>query len=246
MSFLHAYGWNLKEDQRSKRLERHWTLQITQGWCFYYSDVSWRCCYHRQGVCHENGPCAILGLQASMALNLVTPGDNGDCLQVHSLTTKTLVDNNPDVFSGLGLYPNEYQIKFRDDIQLVIQPPRRVTPILHDALKKKLGEMLMNGVITNVEKPTKWVKILFIQLDGSLRLCLDPKDLDCCIERELFQIPTFEEIVSSLVGVEWGGGRRSSALLTKRIHIGRWNWMTSLYIHHTFWKVPVPQNAVWN
>lgn len=57
----------------------------------------------------KSGPSAILGLHASMALNLVTPRDNGDCL--HSLTAKKLVDNNPDDFSCLGLYPDEYHLK---------------------------------------------------------------------------------------------------------------------------------------
>jgi len=36
--------------------------------------------------------------------------------------------------------------------------------------------------------------------DGSLRLCLDPKQLDENIWREHFQIPTFEEVTTQLAG----------------------------------------------
>ena len=39
--------------------------------------------------------------------------------------------------------------------------------------------------------------------DGSLLLCLDPKDLNKVIRREHFQIPTFEDVVSRLRGKKY-------------------------------------------
>ena len=52
------------------------------------------------------------------------------------------------------------------------------------------------------DKPTEWVNSLVIveKKDGSLRLCLDPKDLNIVIRREHFQISTFEDVVSRLRG----------------------------------------------
>ena len=36
--------------------------------------------------------------------------------------------------------------------------------------------------------------------DGSLRICLDPRDLNKAIKREHYQLPTFDEIASRLTG----------------------------------------------
>ena len=36
--------------------------------------------------------------------------------------------------------------------------------------------------------------------DGSLRICLDPRDLNKVIKREHYQLPTFDEIASRLTG----------------------------------------------
>ncbi|GFO32908.1 retrovirus-related pol polyprotein from transposon 297-like protein [Plakobranchus ocellatus] len=69
-------------------------------------------------------------------------------------------------------------------------------------LKKKLKEMEENGIIEVVDEPTEWVHNLAIaqKPDGSLQLCLDPKALNKNIKREIFEIPTFEQIVPQLGG----------------------------------------------
>ena len=66
----------------------------------------------------------------------------------------------------------------------------------------KIEQMLKLGVIIPVEKPTDWVNGLVIteKKDGSLHLCLDPKNLiiKADIKRETFEIPTFQDIVTRL------------------------------------------------
>jgi hypothetical protein len=62
--------------------------------------------------------------------------------------------------------------------------------------------MAQQGVIEHVDRPTEWVNSLVVaeKRDKSLRLCLDPKQLNNSIRREHFQIPTFEDIVTRLGG----------------------------------------------
>ncbi|GFN76078.1 retrovirus-related pol polyprotein from transposon 297-like protein [Plakobranchus ocellatus] len=69
-------------------------------------------------------------------------------------------------------------------------------------LKKKLKEMEENGIKEVVDEPTEWVHNLVIaqKLEGSFRLCLDPKALNKNIKSEIFEIPTFEQIVPQLGG----------------------------------------------
>ena len=50
------------------------------------------------------------------------------------------------------------------------------------------------------DEPTDWIHNLVIaqKQDGSLRLCLDPKELNNSIKREHSEIPTFEQISEQL------------------------------------------------
>ena len=59
-------------------------------------------------------------------------------------------------------------------------------------------------------------------MDGSLRLCLDPKDLNSVIRQEHFQIPTFEDVVSRL------GGK---------------TYFTVLHQKDSYWQVPLNEES---
>ena len=86
--------------------------------------------------------------------------------------------------------------------QPVVDPPRRVPQALYEPLREKLKKLEEQGVIASVDEPTDWVNSLIIteKRDGSLRLCLDPKQLNKNIRREHFQIPTFTEVSTQLGG----------------------------------------------
>ena len=62
--------------------------------------------------------------------------------------------------------------------------------------------MERNGVIKRIKGPTDWVNSLVIveKPDRSLRICLDPRDLNKAIKREHYQLPKFDEIASRLTG----------------------------------------------
>ena len=73
---------------------------------------------------------------------------------------------------------------------------------LRESLKIKLDSMEEQGVIKKVDKPTEWVHNLVIveKKDKSLRICLDPRNLNICVKREHYQIPVLEDITSQLSG----------------------------------------------
>ncbi|GFS12730.1 Pol polyprotein [Elysia marginata] len=118
------------------------------------------------------------------------------------LTKQDLQEKFKDVFEDVGSYNTQYHIQLKEEAVPVIQPPRRVPPAIMPELKKKLKEMEDNGIIEPVNEPTEWVHNLVIaqKPDGSLRLCLDPKVLNKNIKREIFEIPTFEQIIPQLGG----------------------------------------------
>ena len=67
---------------------------------------------------------------------------------------------------------------------------------MQDRFKAELSHLETLGIIEKVSKPTEWVNSIVIvdKPDGSLRLCLDPRNLNKCIKRPHHPIPTFNDV----------------------------------------------------
>ncbi|KAL9951280.1 hypothetical protein ACROYT_G043918 [Oculina patagonica] len=105
----------------------------------------------------------------------------------------SLLDEFQDVFEGLGCVEGEYNIKLKANSLPTIQPQRNVPLRLLDKLKVTLNDLERNDIIAKVEELVEWVRNLVIveKPNNSLRLCLDPPDLNEAIEREDFKPPSF-------------------------------------------------------
>ena len=57
-------------------------------------------------------------------------------------------------------------------------------------------------MLKRVDEPTDWVHNLVIveKKNGTLCLCLDPRDLNKVVKREHYKIPTADEVSSNLSG----------------------------------------------
>jgi len=117
------------------------------------------------------------------------------------LTKEELLEKFPTVFTGLGRL-GTYHITLNDSHQPVINPPRQIPHSLKAKLQQALEWNVQTGVLKKVDQATDWVSNLVVveKKDGSLRLCLDPKDLNKAIKREHYKIPTMEEIAAEFAG----------------------------------------------
>lgn len=108
----------------------------------------------------------------------------------------------PEVKDKLSSIPFTHEIKLQKDYVPVINAPRRIPVALRDKLRAELSRMQDLGVIESVSEPTEWVNSIVVvgKPDGKLRVCLDPKDLNKCIMRELYQLPTREDIFANMSG----------------------------------------------
>ena len=115
---------------------------------------------------------------------------------------KHIFDEFADVFKGLGCYPHDHHIVTDPSVSPVIHPPRRVPLSIQPKLKRQLDNMERLGVISKCEEPTDWVNSLLTveKKDKSLRLCLDPRDLNMAIKRQHYAIPSCEDVLSRLHG----------------------------------------------
>ena len=147
----------------------------------------------------------LLGLESCLALELITLNGKVEQigLDVDEVQQRPAILNKfRDVFEGLGCVGGEYTIKLKANSQPTIQPQRNVPLRLRDKLKATLDDLERKDIITKVEEPVDWVSNLVIveKANNTLRLCLDPPDLNQAIEREDFKPPSFETISNTLNG----------------------------------------------
>ena len=85
----------------------------------------------------------------------------------------------------------------------IIHASRRAPVQLCDKIQAELDRMVKLDVIKLVTEPTDWVSSItyVMKADGSLRVCLDPKDLNRALKRGQHHIPTMEEIGHKFSGM---------------------------------------------
>ena len=87
------------------------------------------------------------------------------------------------IFSGVGRFPIEpVDIVLSEDNEPVQKPAHRVPVAMKEKLRKELQSMVKAGIISKLDRntPTPWLNsyVIVKKPNGSLRICLDPKDLN--------------------------------------------------------------------
>lgn len=151
-------------------------------------------------ISDTNGP-VIFGLPVCNALGLVKLNcaintSHGEKPKVNIESLDDLKLKYPDRFTGIGKFPGVHKLTLIDNTTPVIHPPRRAPIQLRENIKAELDRMVSLDVIRPVEEPTDWVSsITYVRKrDGTLRICLDPKDINAVLKRGQHHIPTLEEL----------------------------------------------------
>ena len=114
------------------------------------------------------------------------------------------INIDPDVFQDIGLLKTDpVKIKLKpESVPYHVSVARRIALPLVPLVEKELKRMEMNGVISKVTKPTEWCApiVATMKKTGDVRLCVDLRKLNQCVERETFIIPAIEDIISKLSG----------------------------------------------
>ena len=157
----------------------------------------------------------ILGLEATDKLNII---------QILGVEAEKVYSQYPEIFEELGCIGEPHHIELDPTVKPVIQPPRRVPFAMKGRIKEELDRMEQLGVIEKQEGPTDWVSSMVVveKPDKSLRICMDPKDLNKAVKREHFVMPTVEEITAELDGAEF---------------------FTKLDAQSGFWQIPLDEES---
>lgn len=149
----------------------------------------------------------ILGLKSCVDLNLIKKVNEIELETLPILDDKERCMNEyVEQFKGLGKFVKKHKIDLKEDSEqyAVVKPPRRVPLKIRENLKTTLNQLVKLKIIEKVDEPRMWVHNMVIveKLNGDLRICLDPKNLNKCIKQNKYLIPTVEDISMKLYGAK--------------------------------------------
>ena len=159
---------------------------------------------------HKTRPIEITQMkQAQQTAEPVLPHIkwNTDSIQLNGKTHKLpitkeyILKEYHDVFKGVGTLPGgPYHIRLKEQYRPVQHPPRSVPIAMQTTYKAELDRLTKEGIITEVKEHTEWINSIVpvMKPNGSLRLCLDPKDLNKVIERNQWYSRTIDDILPEL------------------------------------------------
>ena len=110
-----------------------------------------------------------------------------------------------DCFGEIGCMKQTHHITTDPTVPPVVNPSRRIPISLQEKLHTEIQRMLKLGIIVAVDEPTDWVSnvVAVEKPDGTIRLCLDPKDLNKAVKRPHFVHPTTEEILARMTNARY-------------------------------------------
>lgn len=159
------------------------------------------------------GP-AIIGLPAAETLKLVTmhcsimtdqPHDTDKTTKACMRTTTDLIRLYPDQFDKIGNLPGEARLHLKEEAVPFIDPPRKFPIHTKETIQKELDKMCAMGVIRPVREHSDWCSSLTTatKADGTLRICLDPRNLNKGLRRCPHKMKTTEEVTHLFHGAQY-------------------------------------------
>ncbi|CAB3987537.1 Hypothetical predicted protein, partial [Paramuricea clavata] len=120
------------------------------------------------------------------------------------LTKEYLLEEYSDVFTGVGCFPGDpYHIEMIPDAVPVQHAPRQVPIQLQTPYKDELDKLVESGILSEVQNEyTPWVNSTVVtqKPNGTIRLCLDPRDLNKVIKRNPYYVRTIDDVIPKVSG----------------------------------------------
>ena len=152
--------------------------------------------------------------------NSSNKGSNKQSLSITDLplTQEKVESTYADVFQGLGKFPGEpYKLRLKPDAVPAKHRPRKVPVHLQEAFHEEVERLVKIDVLEPVTEPTEWVNSFVVvekvidssnahsphhSIKKSIRLCIDPKDLNETLEREPYYSRSIDELFSMFAGAK--------------------------------------------
>ena len=171
-----------------------------------------QCCMHVHQPTSQ-----VCKLGESLALRKVKHPHNGKTsVSRFPLTKQEILSQYSGCFEGIGHFPGDpYKFHLKPDHKPARHAPRKVPVHLEAAFKEEIESLVKQGILEEVKEHTDWVNSLIVEKDTGnhhvpnhtvkkkLRICLDPRDLNEALEKELYYTHSTGEITTKFPETEW-------------------------------------------
>ena len=148
----------------------------------------------------------------SLALRKVKHPHNGrTSVNRLQLMKQDILSQYSSCFGGIGHFPGD---PYKFHLKPAQHAPRKVPIHLESAFKEEIESLVKQGILEEVKEHTDWVNSYVIvekdtgnhhspnhTVKKKLRICLDPRDLNEALERELYHTRSVDEITAKLQGM---------------------------------------------
>ena len=143
---------------------------------------------------------ALIGLPTLRDLDIISDNSIHNISSQHIHTDNDWLRKYPSVFNGLGKIGTPISLKLKDNACPRAVPNRHIPLAERVELKNELDRLVKTGVIVKDDDPCEWSSpiVRVRKPDGSLRICLDPQNLNECLIRNRCEIPTTTEIFARI------------------------------------------------
>ena len=153
----------------------------------------------------------VCKLGESLALRKVkTPHNGKTSVSRFPLTKQEILSQYSGCFEGIGRFPGDpYKFHLKPDHKPARHAPRKVPVYLEAAFKEEIESLVKQGILEEVKEHTDWVNSYVIvekdtgnqhvpnhTVKKKLRICLDPRDLNEALEKELYHTHSTGEITT--------------------------------------------------
>ena len=172
---------------------------------------------HLESCMHVHQPVSqVCKPGESLALRKVKHPLNGrTSVSRLPLTKQDILSQYSGCFEGIGHFPGDpYKFHLKPDHKPARHAPRKVPVHLETAFKEEIESLVKQGILEEVKEHTDWVNSYVIvekdtgnhhssnhTVKKKLRICLDLRDLNEALERELYHTRSVDEITAKLQGM---------------------------------------------
>ena len=140
-----------------------------------------------------NGFTCLLGLSTITKMKLININDD-------KFIAKIDLNEDTNVHQSATGDLGEASLKLDQHVTPKVLPCRRIPLSLKDKVKAELDSLIKRGILEEINEPTEWVSQMAIveKVDGKIRLCIDPQQLNKALMREHYNLATLDDILPEL------------------------------------------------
>ncbi|KAB0790075.1 hypothetical protein PPYR_15607 [Photinus pyralis] len=199
---LKSIEFNEKSIQRS-----HEILLTFTGKCYLHLRLKDKLIKNVEFHIHK-GNGSIIGINACVELDIIKFHEEVKLKEIYAINKncnsgyEKLINDNSNLFKGIGKVGRPYHIELNENAMPVVKPIRNVPFAIQEQFKKHLNELVNLKIIERVEGSSEWVNsyVIVRKNNGSLRICLDPKNLNESIKDSKYKLTSLDDIISNING----------------------------------------------